>query len=207
MNLTKDTFIGLVALIIAIVGCWLPVQSAVSQFGAVTPSTTTGQYATESTGAPLWVLGNALIGPNSTGATGYTGYIATQGARIAATSGTTTPCAILNPLSASLALGNAATATGTIQSFAFTVTAPTSTAVTWAIGTSTTPYATSSSMTTGVVAAGTQGTITYDGTSNNNILAPGQYIVVGTTNGTAAFSQTAGVIFGGFCQVVVESAS
>lgn len=196
----------LIAIVLALGGYFFPqVQAA---FGAVTPSTTTGQYATESTGAPLWVLGNALIGPNSTGATGYTGYIATQGARIAATSGTTTPCAILNPLGASLALGNAATATGTIQSFAFTVTAPTSTAVTWVVGTSTTPYATSSSMTTVTVAAGTQSTITYDGTSNNNVISPGQYIVVGTGGGTGGVGvNTGGVIFGGFCQVVIESAS
>lgn len=206
MNKTLVYGVILIAIVIALGGYFFPqVQAA---FGAVTPSTTTGQYATESTGAPLWVLGNALIGPNSTGATGYVGYISTIGSRIAATSGSTTPCAIPNPLGAALAAGNATTATGTIQSFAFTVTAPTSTAVTWVVGTSTTAYATSSSLVTGTVAAGTQSTITYDGLSNNNIIGPGQFIVVGTGNGTTGVGpNTGGVIFGGFCQATVESAS
>lgn len=193
--------IVLVAIVIAIIYGFF--GNAQQSFGAVTPSTTTGQYATESTGAPLWVLGNAIVGPNSTGATAYTGYISTIGARLTLTSGTSTPCSIVNPLVASLALGNVASATGTIQSFSLTVTAPTSTSMVWAVGTSTTPYATSTGMASVTVAAGAQVTITYDGSSNNNVIKPNEYIVAGS-GGTSPVG-AGGVIVGGTCQAVIES--
>lgn len=207
MTSSKTVWVALIAVAIIAIGGYLFPQQAALVLGAVTPSTTTDAYATESDGAPLFVLGNAVVGPNSTGAVGYTGYISTIGSRIAATSGTTTPCAIANPLAAALALGNAATATGTIQSFAFTVTAPTSTTVIYSVGTSTTPFGTSSApFLIAAIGAGAQGTISWDAGANNAVISPNQYIVVGSSGGTGSIG-AGGIIVGGTCQVVVQSAS
>lgn len=199
MKFIKE-YSGVVALVIlAIMGVAnvLPKEAVTQTFGAVTPSTTTASYATESTGAPIFVLGNALTGPNSTGATNYTGYIATQGYRQTATSGTTTPCAILNPF----------TGTSTIESFSFNETTATSSAVSWVLGTSTTAYATSSSLMSSAIAASAQGTLSYLPVTNGNIVGPGLYVLLGTGLGTAntVGPNTGGVVMAGTCSAVFQS--
>lgn len=170
-------------------------QTIVQQtgLGAVTPSTTNAQYATESTGAPIFVLGNAVTGPNSTGATNYTGFIESIGYRAAATSGTTTPCAIQNPTGA----------TSTIESAGFMVTTSTSTAMTWVIGTTTSAFATSSNLTSGTFATNAQALLTYDASSNTNVIGPTGWIVFGS--GATVGIGTGGVIFQGICQATFQS--
>lgn len=89
---------------------------------------------------------------------------------------TTTPCSIAGPSSA----------TTSIMHFALTVTTGTSSAGTFAVGTSTTPYATSSTpFATFVIPANSQSTFSWDGGVNNDHLSPGTFIVGGMTNGSA----------------------
>lgn len=66
MTFNKDTFIGLVALVIAIVGCYLPVASAVKSFGAL--PTCGGQ--TSCTTGNLYVSGQLTGGTLQVGASG-----------------------------------------------------------------------------------------------------------------------------------------
>ena len=105
---------------------------------------------------------------------------------------TTTPCAIQNPLNA----------TSSITNFALNITTASTTAGTFVVGTSTTAFATTTTMLTAqVVGANAFGTLTWEGGVNNTVIGPNQWIVVGVqgTNGTAGF------IYGGNCQATFQS--
>lgn len=126
---------------------------------------------------------------SSTGA----GNVNLEAQRQLLTTGTTTPCALLNPFNA----------TSTITGFAYTITTSTSTAITYAVGTSTTAYATSTGMANVVVGANAQATISWDGGINNSVIGPGQYIVVGQ-NGTGF---TTGIVTAGACSATFQTAN
>lgn len=101
---------------------------------------------------------------------------------------TTTPCAIAIPNS-----------TSSITHFALTVNAATGTNETFVIGTSTTPYATSSTpFQTVTVSANNTPTFSYEGTSNADIASPRTYITVGTAAG-----DTIPVNIGGVCSAII----
>lgn len=104
---------------------------------------------------------------------------------------TTTPCAIAGPQSA----------TSSIMHYALTINVGTSSAATFAVGTSTSPYATSTTpFATFTVGAGSQKTFTWDAGVNNDQMFPGTYIVAGLTNGSAV---SYGYTFGGTCSTVL----
>lgn len=102
--------------------------------------------------------------------------------RSALTTGSNIPCVVQNPFNA----------TSSIMSVAFNVSSSSATSFTIAIGTSTVSTATSSVLTSGTIGANTQGTITWDPSSNNGVIAPNGYITGGTNNGSL-------VGFGGSC--------
>ena len=108
---------------------------------------------------------------------------------IAITQATTTPCA--TPVSA----------TSSIQHWAMTVTTGTSSAGTIAVGTSTSPYATSTKpFATFVIGANSQNTFTWNAGVNNDVASPGTYIVAGMTNGSAV---SYGYTYGGTCSTLL----
>ena len=112
-------------------------------------------------------------------------------------SGTSTPCAIATPL-----------ATSTVENFSMNITTATSSAITWEVGTSTTAYATTTSMLSAVaVGAAAQYTIAYAG-QNGNVASSGNYIVVGPTAATAASTGAyTSIILGGTCEATFISAN
>ena len=101
---------------------------------------------------------------------------------------TTTLCALISP-----------NATSTLQYTSFQITTGTSTAATIDIGTSTTPYATTTNLVAATsIASGAQGLAFWmptQGTSQNSIMSPNTYVVVKT-----AGAGLAGYTYGGKCQ-------
>lgn len=91
----------------------------------------------------------------------------------------TTICAIQN-----------VNATTTLEWYAFTTTGST-TASSIVVGTTTTAFGTSSTpfVTSQTFAANAQGTINFQGSSNNAIISPNQWITLGATNGSASGPQ------------------
>ena len=110
--------------------------------------------------------------------------------------GTTTPCAFQN-----------VNATSTIVSLSFNITVGTSTAATFAIGTTTTnsAFATSTSIASPGVAASAQRSFNWDGSNDNSELAPNQWVVFGTTGTITGVTGSNGYVFGGTCQMVVQT--
>lgn len=100
-------------------------------------------------------------------------------------------------------VANPSTSTSTVTSVTFENTTSTTTSQTIVIGTTTTATATSSSIGTVTIPAGGFQTFSFDGTLNNNIIGPGQFINIGT----AAGALTTGVQYGGTCNAVFQSVS
>lgn len=138
------------------------------------------------------------LGTNISNSNTGVGNINVAGQKMNLVSGTSTPCAIQNPLNA----------TSTISSVSMNITVATSSAITWSVGSSTTAFATTSNMETVAVAAGAQQTITWDPGADNAQIAPRDWVVIGasgaTAAGTGAFTS---IILGGTCQIVLNSAS
>lgn len=101
------------------------------------------------------------------------------------TAATGTPCAILNPFSA----------TSSVPYVAFNVTTATGTAATLNFATSSTAFATTSIFANFSIAASQQQTVVYTGTSTGigPVVAPGGYLVVGAVGAPAGFT------YGGSC--------
>lgn len=111
--------------------------------------------------------------------------------------GTTTLCYIANPL------GTAGTST--IVSFAAQINTGTSTAATISLATSTDRYATTTAdelIADATVASGAKRTISWQPTSNLNIIGPGQYLLFRTSS-----AGLSGYAYGGTCQASFESTS
>lgn len=139
------------------------------------------------------------LGTNTSVSSTGVGNINIAGQRQLLASGTSTVCAIQNPLNA----------TSSVMNVSMNITTATSSAITWGLGTSTTQFATSTSMETAAIAASNQGTITWDPGSNNAVIGPGQWFTIGPAAGTAgntgAFSN--GVVLVGSCQMTLQSAN
>lgn len=104
---------------------------------------------------------------------------------------TTTPCVIAGPQ----------TATTSIAHFSLNLNVATGTAGSFVIGTSTSPYATSTHpFATVAVSAGSQTVYTWNGGVNNDQLYPGTYIVAGMGAGSAVGY---GYTYGGSCSTVL----
>lgn len=168
-----------------------PAANVVLPNGQLTPNPSTFDYLM----ARLYFYVDGALGFGNGTATPTN----VQVVRMALTSGTSTPCALANPF----------TATSTVSNFSFNITTATSSAITWDIGTSTTAYATTTTMINAqAVAASAQSTITWDGSTNNTVISSGQYIVAGpdkaTAAGTGAFTS---VVLGGSCQATFTTAN
>lgn len=184
-------------LVVAVLGVAALLVLAFSHraFGATTPSTTTADYATESIGSPLFVLGNALTGPNSTGATGYAnGNVQIQAVRQSIVAATTTPCTMQNPLNA----------TSTLLDAYMNVTTGTSTAVQFVIATSSLQNATTSVVSTQTLGAGLMGTLMVGESASTTglgiIVPPTGYVTFGValnsgSGGLATVGGTCGAVF------------
>lgn len=115
--------------------------------------------------------------------------------RMSLTSATTTVCA-LGPFASS-----------TIQKFAMTITSGTSSPATFIIGTTTSPYATSTAanaiIASTTILANTQGTIRWTPSGNHGGIVPGEYLTVGTV-GNPGVSYNY-YTYGGSCQVLTSN--
>ncbi len=206
----------LIAIIIAIGAYFYPSVSGV-KFGAVTTIGTNGIPTVLSGGSqptylnaleasesvisdgPAYFLGKMFSG--STGATVTSNIVTTQTIKQALVSGTSTPCSIQNPLNA----------TSTIVAFSFNIpqSGATTSAIAWSVGTSTTQFATSSSMLKNVsIAASNAATVAWNPGANNGVITPTQWILIGpdnvTANTTGAFNS---IVIGGTCQITVQTVS
>lgn len=106
------------------------------------------------------------------------------------TSATGTPCALVGP-----------SATSSIQSFIMDITTSTSSAGILVVGTSTSPYATSTDpMLTITIPANTQRTFTVQLPTNDDMIEPNTYVVAGLTNGSGV---KYGYTYGGSCKALI----
>lgn len=199
MDSVQKIWVALIAVaIIAIMGLFSPAgQQAVSMLGGSAcnggnctdydaVNTSAGYYVDDS---QVIDGGGAWIGFYGAGDLAIDTYAAN------ATSASTTVCAIQNPNSA----------TSSISAFSFQVTTATSTAISWVIGTTTSPYATSSGMVSATLSANEKGAITYAPVSRDNVIGPSEYVVVGTGANTGLGLNTGGVIFAGNCTGVFQT--
>lgn len=211
MNNTKTNIIGAIA-VIALLGVLLlaakPTSAPTTQLGgtvttAVVPAA--GSALTDGTILPNpstfdYLVSRTYLSAQNAFGLGNSTSVPTnfEATRASLTSGTSTPCALLNPLNA----------TSTITNFVMNITTATSSAIIWAVGTSTTAYATTTSMESVSVGAGKQSTISWDGGINNTVIGPGQYVVVGSDSGTtpATGAFATGIVIGGSCQAVFQTA-
>ena len=126
---------------------------------------------------------------NGTGANNIN--VEAQRANMVSTS--TVICAIQNPFNA----------TSTIQNVVFNPTVGTSSSLTLTVGTSTSAVATSSTMMTVVVPAGSTGyPATWDPSTNNAAIPPGDWVVFGPGAGTAV---TYAYTYTGTCSGLFQS--
>lgn len=198
---------GIIAAIVALIvagGTWLALPAKTPAVGAANFGNTSIDGSQSNLPNPSnfdYLVARLVIGlgtNTSVSATGA-GNINIAGQRMLLASGTSTVCAIQNPLNA----------TSSILNVSMNITTATSSAITWGLGTSTTQFATSTSMETAAIAASNQGTITWDPGINNAIIGPGQWFNIGPAAGTAgntgAFSN--GVVLVGSCQITLQSAN
>jgi hypothetical protein len=155
--------------------------------GGSAPTVFNALEATESfiSDGTLYFLSGKTQYNSVTAATGQVITITPPKALVAAT---TTPCAIQNPSS---------TASSSIVWFGANLSTATSTAGSYVVGTSTTAFATTTTM-IGITAigAGNTPTITWDPGVNNSVLGPSQWIVFGIA---ATGSVNYGYTYGGTC--------
>lgn len=184
-----------------IIGAVIVILIAVGISYAITPKSdgTAGAVPTHPpTYYPYLQAGQALgLGGIQTSSFTTNNAINLTGTRLALTTstGTTTSCSIQNPF----------TATSTISSIDIQTSSATTTITSVAIATSTNAFSTTTTNTllSTTLAANAFGTFTFDGSVNNNILGPGQSIIVtftGTGAGAGGGSQIAGV-----CNAVINS--
>lgn len=186
-----------VLLVLAIIGGGSPTKG----YGTVAAGITnlTGLSIDGNSPGTLTVAGaTTLTGSvTMTSATTTQNGVTTVTLRQSMTSGTTTPCSIPIPMASS-----------TIQSWAANFTSATSSALNWSVGTSTTAFATTSTMlAVGGVGANTQKALSWDAGVNNADANLGIFIVIGTTVGSpaAAFTNGNGPVVAGTCQAVFQS--
>lgn len=198
MNDTLKT--GIIAAVVAIVvtlGVWalLPAKTANVGAAALFGNTSTdGSQAIlpNPTNYDYLVARVALgLGTNLTNSNTGAGNVNIEAQKQNMVSASTTVCAIANPFNA----------TSTVSSFAMNITTGTTTATSYAIGTSTTAFATTTTMETAPVASGAQATITWDPGVNNSVIGPGQFIVVGNAVGQVFYPFAAA----GTCSATFQS--
>lgn len=130
------------------------------------------------------------------------GGVATYQARIALNTATTTPCAILSPVS-----------TSTLEFADLIIKTPTSTATTWTLAKATTRYATTTKLSVFSLGSGVTGTMVGTTTASNitgstvavddlNVIAPSTYIVWGVA-GIDKIADTSKL--NGYCQAGFRS--
>lgn len=146
------------------------------------PVETGGKGGTSNADA-ISLTGSLTIGADNNG-----NGVTDTASRKTLTAATTTPCAILSPA-----------ATSTIVSTAFNATVSTSSLGFFTLATSTTPYATTSLVSTMTLAANAEGTLNWDGGANNALIAPNTYLVYGVQG--VAYGYT----YGGTCNAVFRS--
>lgn len=196
MTTTKTIITAAIVAFIVATGIWLVLPAKTAVVGA----SNFGNTATSGTQANLpnptnydYLVARLVLGLGTN-----TSNVLVGAQRMALVSGTSTPCAIQNPYNA----------TSTVLGLSMNITTATSSAITWAIGSSTTAFATSSNMESIAIAAGAQSTITWDPGSNNAVLSPRGWIVIGpdtaTVSGTGAFTS---IVLAGSCQVTFVSAT
>lgn len=199
MNNKKVNIIGAIAAVALLGVAWLLFVPANSPT-EVTPTPIAGNTATNGTQANLPNATNYdyLVARLALGFGTNTSNVNMLAQRMTLVSGTSTPCAIQNPFNA----------TSTVLTVSMNITTATSSAISWAVGSSTTAFATSSNMESIAVAAGSQYTLTWDPGNNNAVLAPRAWIVIGadtaTLPGTGAFNS---IILAGSCQATFVSAT
>lgn len=196
MTTLKDMFargLAVVAIVIAIIGIFTPVGHMAA--GQIL-DTFSGDYfnATHS----FQINGVNVFGTDSS-SVNYPSNITSQKIngvteyflRGVFNPATTTPCVL--PLPA---------ATTTLQTYSFNITTGTSSAGSFVMGTSTTPYSTSTTpiLSAFSVPAGGQATAMADPTSNG-VLSPSLNLVLGMTNGSAV---SYGYTYTGTCSAVVD---
>lgn len=207
MEFIKENKVALVAIVIAVIALFTPVQGK-SLFGQITDTSffdvfdaTTGYKLAgttflSSTGLTLPTGATSIVGSGVTSVT-YGNYTATY-AHASLNTASTTVCT----------LGPSPAATTTLASFAMNVTTSTSSAGTLLIGTSTAQFnaattSLSSFGTTHVFAANAQGTFFWDpGSADIGLVSPSTYVEVVTTNGSTV---NYGYTYGGTCAGTFQS--
>ncbi len=212
---TKDKIIfGAVVVVISLLAGWgigkifpAQIEKNIANFGAVgnqlfeNYNSYVRQNGGINTNDPITV-GNTLTATTLT-VTGVqtANGVSSQTVRQALVSGTSTPCSIQNPLSA----------TSTVT-FSMNITTATSSAIAWSVGTSTTAFATSSTMVkNALISANLFGNVTWDPGVNNGVVGPNgspmnSWVLIGpdnlTANTTGAFTS---IVITGFCQATFTS--
>lgn len=166
-------------------GINMPAGTALSN-GYVLPNPTTYDYLV----SRVYLVAQGILGYGN----GTSVNTNEQIVRQPLVAATTTPCAIQNPLNA----------TSTYSS-SFNVTTATSSAGIFDIGTSTTAFATSSAGSAQTIAANTQNTLSYAGSSGSggNIIGPSAWILYGMNTGSVSYGYT----YGGTCQATFKTAN
>lgn len=196
MTTTKTIITAAIVALVVSAGIWLALPAKTAVVGA----TNFGNTATSGTQANLPNATNYdyLVARLALGLGTNTSNVVIEAQRMSLVSATSTPCAIQNPFNA----------TSTVQTVTMNITTATSSAITWAVGSSTTAFATSSNMESIPVVAGAQTTITWDPGINNATLSPRGWVVIGpdtaTLVGTGAFSS---VVLAGSCSATFQSAT
>ncbi len=125
------------------------------------------------------------------------GSISTKVVRQTLTAATTTPCAIQNPF----------LATSTIVSFALNITTGTSSAAVFAVGSSTTAFATTTGMVANAaITSSATGNITWDPGTNNAAISGSNWIIAGLIAGSNGAPNNA-YTYVGTCQAVFQTVS
>lgn len=169
MNFIKNNIVGLVALVIAIIACFTPagqsaIQSTTNALGGVTNYDIVGAVST-------------LLGPgcnNGLPACSGTAFTYPHQTLVLAT---TTICAIVSPSS-----------TSTLERFVANITTGTTTASTLTLATSTTAFATTSLITSKSVGTGAQATLEWHPGSQNSLISPNTFLVLGQQGNIGSFS-------------------
>lgn len=166
-------------------GINMPAGTALSN-GYVLPNPTTYDYLVSRT----YMVAQGIFGYGN----GTSVNTNEQIVRQTLVAATTTPCSIQNPLNA----------TSTYSS-TLNATVATSSAGIFDVGTSTTAFATSSLGSAQTIAANTQGTLSYAGSSGSggNIIGPLGWVVYGMNTGSVSYGYT----YGGTCQATFKSAN
>lgn len=174
MDFFKNNAVALVALIIAIAACFLPVlPNGSSAFGTV------------QSGVDISTTNYTTMSVTNGFANG--GVFITANRSAALVAATTTPCAFQAPA-----------ATSTVMSASLLETVSSTTASSITIATAATQYATTTPLNATSVSAGAQTSAIFNATSSSAVISPSQWVVFGQSGGAGTFSST------GVCTVVFQ---